>query len=237
MNVAITKVGSNQLEFDGWPVDLNSFNGEFDEAARERMIKGGKCLLKYIHSYKEKLGKYILEIGPFFNPLVTREMLEESQRLAYWENDLYALRELKERQLCNQVFPVACDINEIGKVEFKFGSCPVFVESQNLKVYSGKYDSIIMSQFFNYIHYQEFIAQIRRFINPGGLVFINNVVNYGIPEFFSAERPVSIEETIRTLQANDFEIVEKEVLPPPRPNDDNRLLLVAEYKGTSPLLP
>ena len=237
MNVALTKVESDRIEFDGWPLDLHSFNGEFDEAARERMINGGKCLLKYIHSYKEKLGNYILEIGPFFNPLVTGDLLEPNQRLTYWENDLYALSMLKEKHLSNQIFPVVCDINEIGKVEFQFSSYPVFVESQHLKVYSGRHDSIVMSQFFNYIDYKEFISQIRRFLNPGGLVFINNVVDYGIPEFFSAERPKSIEDTIQILKANDFEILEKDVLPPPRPNDDNRLLLVAKYTGSALLLP
>lgn len=232
MNVALPKTEAGQLQFEGWPLDVCSFDGEFDEAARERMIYGGKLLLKTIKEYKERLGNYILEIGPFFNPLVTMDLLKPHQRLAYWENDLHALKWLKEEHLNNQVFPVGCDIREIGKIEFQFYSYPVFVESQNLKIYSGRYDSVIMSQIFNYLNYKEFISQIRRFINPGGLVFINNVINYGIPEFFSNQRPVSIEETIQTLVEHDFEIIEKNILAPPRPGDDNRLTIVASYKGT-----
>lgn len=232
MNILQTKTETDKADFEGWPVDLYSFGGEFDEAARERMINGGRLLLKNIESYKSQLGKYILEIGPFYNPLVTKEFLRNDQRLAYWENDPFALSWLKQTHLNNHVFPVSCDINEIGKIEFLFHSYPAFVESQSLEIYTGKFDSVIMSQFFNYISYKEFIAQIRRFINPGGLVFINNVINYGIPEFFSAERPRSIDETIQTLMDNDFEILEKNVLAPPRNNDDNRLLLVAQYRGS-----
>ena len=237
MNGALVKTTPDKIEFEGWAVDSSSFNGEFDEAARERMIKGGRLLLRYIDEYKSKLGNYVLEIGPFFNPLVKRDLLAPNQRLAYWENDLHALRWLKETHLCKQVFPVACDIKDIGKIEFQFSSCPIFVESNDLKVYSGKFDSVIMSQIFNYINYKDFIAQLRRFINPGGLLFINNVVNYGIPEFFSAERPKSRDEIIQTLEENDFKILDKDLQPPPRPGDDERLLLVASYDGSAPVFP
>lgn len=235
MNSAPVKTKPGQIEFGGWSLDSCSFNGEFDEAARERMIKGGRLLLSYIHEYKARLGKYLLEIGPFYNPLLSREQLEPEQRLAFWENDAHALKWLKEAHLCNQIFPVACDINDIGKIEFQFSSCPIFVEAQELKVYSGKYDSIIMSQIFNYINYKNFISQIRRFINPGGLLFINNVIDYGIPEFFADARPKSREEIIQVLEDNDFKVLDKELLPPPRSGDDERLLLVASYQGSTPV--
>lgn len=237
MNGSITKTRSGQVEFKGWSLDSHSFDGEFDKAARERMIKGGRLLLKYIDEYKLRLGNYIVEIGPFFNPLLNRSHLMPQQRLTYWENDLHALRWLKETHLCKQVFPVGCDINEIGKIEFQFSSCPIFVESEELKVYTGRYDSIIMSQIFNYIDYRTFIQQIRKFINPGGLLFINNVTDYGIPAFFSQKRPESRKEIIQTLKENDFKIIEKDLLPPPRPGDDKRLLLVALYEGETPLFP
>lgn len=237
MNDVTIKTESTQLPFEGWSLDSCSFNGEFDEAARERMIKGGRLLLRYIHEYKARLGNYLLEIGPFCNPLLSKDMLEPQQRLAYWENDLYALRWLKETHLGRQTFPVACDINEIGKIEFQFSSCPIFIESNEPKVYTGKFDSIIMSQILNYINYKDFITQLRRFINPGGLLFINNVVNYGIPEFFSAQRPASRREIIQTLEANDFKILAKDLQPSPRPGDDKRLLLVALYEGDVPAFP
>lgn len=237
MNGALVKTTPEKVEFEGWSIDSCSFNGEFDEAARERMIQGGRLLLRYIEAYKLKLGNYILEIGPFFNPLVNKDMLAPDQRLAYWENDLHALRWLKETHLCNQVFPVACDIKDIGKIEFQFSSCPIFVESNNLKVYSGKFDAVIMSQIINYIDYSAFIAQLRKFIKPGGLLFINNVVNYGIPEFFSAERPKSRAEIMQTLEENEFKILDTELLAPPRQGDDERLLLVASYEGSAPVFP
>lgn len=237
MNGAIVKTTPEKVEFEGWSIDSSSFNGEFDEAARERMIKGGRLLLKYLEEYRLRLGDYLLEIGPFYNPLLSREALEPHQRLAYWENDLHALKWLKETHLCNQVFPVPCDIKDIGKIEFQFSSCPIFVEANNLKVYSGKFDSIVLSQVFNYINYKEFIVQIRRFINPGGLLFINNVVDYGIPEFFSPERPKSRDEMIQTLEKNEFKILDTDLQPSPRPGDDKRLLLVASYEGNAPVFP
>lgn len=237
MSGTLIKTKPGKVAFEGWTMDSHSFNGEFDEAARERMIKGGRLLLKYIDEYKLRLGNYIVEIGPFFNPLLNRNKLKPQQRLAYWENDPHALRWLKETHLCKQIFPVACDINEISTIEFQFSSCPIFIEAEELKVYTGRYDSIIMSQIFNYINYKDFISQIRKFINPGGLLFINNVIDYGIPAFFSEGRPGSSEEIIQTLEENDFKILEKDLLPPPRPGDDKRLLLVALYEGDNPMFP
>ena len=51
-------------------------------------------LLPLIKKYKENLGNVILEIGPFFNPLITPKDFSKT-KIFYWENDYNVIRYLK----------------------------------------------------------------------------------------------------------------------------------------------
>ena len=56
------------------------------------------------------LGNFILEVGPFFNPLISTKNFPE-KKLCYWENDLYVLQWLLKINDERQVKPIYCDLN------------------------------------------------------------------------------------------------------------------------------
>ena len=200
---------TSRYNWPGWPLSANPYESDFDEKARERMVKGGEELLPLLEKHSHKIGQRLLEAGPFFNPLVTPERFP-NKAIVYLDNDLHTVLWLKEKKQGTVVY---CDLNSIS--EF---SAP------------EKFDTLVASQILNYIDYKKFLYESGGFLNPGGLLFINNVVDYGIPALFSRKRPLSIEETISQVEVSGYQIVEKKVLVSPDPDsqENPRLLLVGE---------
>jgi hypothetical protein len=208
-------------QWPGWSLNSHSFNGEFDVAARERMIKGGQALLNTLDKYSYLLGYSVLEVGPFFNPLFVQLTRGFSQStgfkniaLTYLENDKDACEWLRKQAGATII---NSDANRLADLQF----------SQHIPNHQS-FSSIILSQVINYINFDEFSSQINRHLSNNGLLFINNVINYGIPEYFSPFRPHSIEETMTILKNYGFVVLEKLLLPPPRRQDDARLIVVAQ---------
>ncbi len=196
------------LDWPGWGVENNAFGNEFDKEARKRMIVGGKKLLPTLEEYSNCFGSKLLEIGPFFNPLTEHLSLSNTE-VTYWENDANVCSWLKTKSKGKVIL---CDVNNI----------------ENFKS-SETYNTIILSQIINYLNFDFFLRYLTKYIETSGLVFINNVVNYGIPNFFSRERPISIEHTIQLMRKNNFELIEKKILEKPRTKDDYRLIGVFRY--------
>ena len=69
----LSQLTGDHLDWPGWRLADNPFGREFDFEGRKRMILGSAKLLPYLSNIKKESGKSILEIGPFFNPLVTPE--------------------------------------------------------------------------------------------------------------------------------------------------------------------
>lgn len=179
----------NEFDWPGWPLKDNPYGKEFDLSARKRMVRGSRFLLDLINKYKKTLGKNFLEIGPFFNPLAT-PILFSGKKIVYWENDYHVIDFLKKRYPQKMCFPLYCDLNKIdGSSLLKLRG-----ETENLIGKGKGFDCIIASNVFNYIDYKLLLMSLKDIANKGCYLFINNVVDYGLPVFFSKDRPKSNKE-------------------------------------------
>ena len=71
---------------------------------------------------------------------------------------------------------------------------------------------------------------LKEFIKKDGLLFINNVVDYGLPTFFSEKKPKSREETIKILKETGYTVIEKQIIDSPdkKHQKNKRLIIVAK---------
>lgn len=215
-----------QFDWPGWRLNDNPFGEEFDFSARRRMVGGSLKLFPFLKKYEMSLGTYVLEIGPFFNPLVTPDLFK-GKIIVYWENDKYVLKWLRDNEK-KGVYPFYCDLNRIDGPSFlnlKLGTEKI------LRKHGAElqFDSVVVSHVLNYIDYKLFFIVLKDFLKKGGLLFVNNVVDYGLPVFFSSRRPMSNTEVVATLRELGYEIVEKEVFDSPysEHQKNKRLVIVA----------
>lgn len=205
----------------GW--ENAEFDGEFDIEARSRMIKGGRLLLPMLANHIH--GGKVLEMGPFLNPLVTPYRFKGS-KINYFDNDKGALQFLRDTY--------GDDVNLLE------GDLRRLADSDQARQVQPDY--MVASQVINYLNYREFLSTVRDLLRADGLLFLNNVPNYGIPEFFSSEgaRPTNNREIMEIIQQLGFEIVEHVLIPPTDPTSCRifpeqrhaRLLLVAKKVET-----
>jgi hypothetical protein len=208
---------NKQYNWPGW--ELNEHGNEFDAPARERMVIGGLELIKYIYKYLLDTDTSILEVGPFFNPLTKEVASINGKFVTYWENDIHAIQWLESQEFSFDFNVEKYDLNNIGL-------------DKNDRIFTKKFDAVIVSQVFNYIDYVYFLHFIQDKIHQNGFIFINNVVDYGLPKFFSNQRPKSIEETVYSIKMLGFEVIEYEVIPSKNIEFQrhNRLLLAGRRK-------
>jgi len=224
-------MAENQKNFNwpGWPLKNNPYGKNFDFEARKRMVTGSKMLLTFINKYKGNLGSVILEVGPFFNPLITPKNFPKT-KIFYWENDYNVIRYLKNIYQKKEIYPIFSDLNKIEGNSFLKLKLETQKDFRSFKTNKISFDSVIISHVFNYIDYRLFLMTLKEFIKKDGLIFINNVVDYGLPTFFSERRPKSIQETIKILKETGYNIVEKEILESPNKKyqKNKRLIIVAK---------
>ncbi len=214
------------FNWPGWPLKNNPYGEDFDLEARKRMVTGSKMLLSFINKYKGNLGSVILEVGPFFNPLITPRNFPKA-KIFYWENDYYVIKYLKKLYSKKEIYPIFSDLNKIEGNSF----LKLKLETQkNFKTKKISFDSVIISHVFNYIDYKLFLMTLKEFIKKDGLIFINNVADYGLPTFFSERRPKSIQETIKILKETGYTIIEKKVFESQnkKHQKNQRLIIVAK---------
>lgn len=220
---------THEFDWPGWPLEGDPYGGEFDAAARKRMVEGSRQLLSVISRFRRKIGNIVLEVGPFFNPIVTPKEFRH-RHIFYWENDRHVLKYLAQYFNGHHTHAMYCDLNKID------GPSLLKLKSETLKHFHElglpaiKFDAVIASHVLNYIDYRLFLMVMKDFLTKDGLIFINNVVNYGLPAFFSEQRPKSIAETVKTIQETGYEIVTKVVLGSPSLiyQQNKRLLIVAK---------
>jgi len=214
------------VEWPGWPLDDNQYGNDFDEHARVRMVLGGKSLIPYIIKYKDILGGHLLEIGPFFNPILVSDEIERAyskeKNVTFLENDRHALRWLSHTYKAN-IFDI--DIKDNGFRDLLMKDIQVMA-NRDLD-FKKKFDVILISQVLNYIDYSFLLECIFPILHNNGLLFINNVIDYGIPLLFSGKRPGSNQELRDTALKQGFLIVEEEIIASAFPEQVNdRLIMI-----------
>ncbi len=193
----------------GWELDKNQYGKDFDLDARKRMVEGSRELLPLISQYKDKLGANILEVGSFFDPLISEKEFQ-NKNIYILENDKFASEFIKNTYPKSNL--LISDIEELGKLP---DLC---------------FDSVVVSQVFNYINYKKFLSDIKNYMHTGSLLFINNVVDYGIPVLFSNDRPLNINETTASIEEAGYKLIESKIIKSkyPQAQLNDRLILVAE---------
>lgn len=214
-------------EWPGWPLKDDPHGKEFDLEAIKRMIAGSESLLPFIYKYKNDVCDTILEVGPFFNPLISTKNFP-NKNICYWENDRHVLQWLPKFNNSELIKPIYCDLKEIegdSLITLKQETFKYFKEINNVK---NKFDCVVISQVLNYVDYKLFLVILKSFVKKDGLIFINNVVNHGLADYFSEKRPRSIKETIETLDDIGYEIIEKDIIKTPyiKTQKKDRLILV-----------
>ncbi|WP_254563170.1 hypothetical protein [Dyadobacter diqingensis] len=199
-------IEDNYCDWPGWNLKNNKFGDEFDKPARIRMIEGSRKLIPYILKYQNKFSGSLCEIGPFFNPLLAHSEVERfiSNRLniTFLENDRNAVEFLTNKFMC-QVLDV--DLNVLTKNYF-YDNLPF-----SSKLFDG-FDVVIISQVLNYVNFRALMAVVFEVLKNDGIVFINNSLNYGIPQLFSEKRPKSDIELIDFVKGLGFIIIEEDLL-------------------------
>lgn len=200
---------SSSYEWPGWPIAENSFGKEFDLDARKRMFQGSRALLPLMEKYKDGFGQRLLEVGPFFIPLITKESFPDKD-IVYWENDPHVIKWL-------------CEFGGVEIEELDLNRLELSKQAE------PEFNAVIASEVLNYIDYRTFIAYIHKRIHPEGLLFINNVIEYGLPTLFSEKRPRSIGDIKHSLLESGFSIIEEQLIPSQNPEaqKEPRLVLVA----------
>jgi hypothetical protein len=219
--VNLEEIESEGIErWAGWETAHASFGGEFDGCARRRMIEGASKLRPYLTKYWPTIGRVLVEVGPFFNPLIEPRALSAEQALLYWENDEHACRWLS-RAADHRVHTMCCDVTTMESADFEISAYPRICGSTQYAI-----DAVVCSQVLNYIDSRRFFQNLSSRVATGGLLFINNVVDYGLPTLFSHQRPTSIDDTIESMGAAGFELVEGQILRGPRATDHPRLVAI-----------
>lgn len=74
-----------------------------------------------------------------------------------------------------------------------------------------RFDCVVASQVLNCVDYRNLLAVSRSCLKPGGALFVNGVVDYGIPDYFSDKRPTSDDTIFETIGKLGFEIIRRRV--------------------------
>jgi len=220
------------FDWPGWSLDVNPHGEEFDLSARKRMLAGSEMLLPFLRKYKKDMGKNILEIGPFFHPLINPKEFPNTN-IFYWENDFHVLKYLSEKYKKHTVYTIECELHRIEETSLLKLKLETQKYFQKINLNSICFDSVVISQVLNYVDYKLLFLVLKEFLRKGGLIFINNVVDYGLPAFFFDMRPKNIPSTIEAVEETGYNIIEKEILESPNKKyqKNQRLILVAESNG------
>jgi len=213
-----------ETEWPGWPLSENKYGHEFDEPARLRMIAGGKVLIRYIKKHLPLMTGPVLEVGPFFNPLLldeeVRGAFESEDQFYFLENDEFAVDWINNRTGSGKVLDLDMNHSSFDKAFYE----AVFTNEARVKPF---FNSILISQVLNYVNYEKILSIFYPVLRSKGMLFINNVINFGIPQLFSDKRPRSNNEIVETAlkigyAIDTFELVPKQFEKEP----EDRLILL-----------
>ena len=216
-------------DWPGWSIESNPFGNEFDLTARKRMVKGSRMLLPLIKKYSGRIENPVLEVGSFFQPLVTPELFPK-KKIFYWENDRNVIGYLRKKYRKQHMSPIYCDLNKLEGTSLLKLKEQTLGEMTKKGLKSDRFGAVVVSHVLNYIDYKLFLFIIKDFMKEDGLIFLNNVVDYGLPNYFSDKRPKNIPGILKSVRDAGFNVIEKRILgsPYPKYQKNKRLILAAE---------
>ncbi|MFA6474563.1 MAG: hypothetical protein WCV85_06890, partial [Patescibacteria group bacterium] len=120
---------------------------------------------------------------------------------------------LRRHYAGQSVHAVFCDLNTIkgqSLLTLKNETQRYFKKNRKGKI---RFDAVIASHVLNYIDYKLFLLVMKEFLKKNGLLIVNNVQDYGLPTFFSDNRPKDIDETLTILKQTGYVVVYKRIVP------------------------
>jgi hypothetical protein len=158
---------------------MRHFGEHFEESEQERMMAGCRTIAPWIQAYAQEINGHCIEFGPFLNPL-----LEPNE---FTNTDITFLD---------------ADSKIIGELGVKYRNYPrvktiCFDLNCGQPLPLQKFRAAVVSQVLNYIDSNQFLRALTQLAEPNSLLFINNVLELGIPELFSERRPKSYSASSR----------------------------------------
>jgi hypothetical protein len=163
------------------------------------MEKGARRLSPYIEKYGA--GKDVLELGPNRHPLVTPATCDG--RIVYLEASNPCIDFLRE-QFGDAVAIVTFDLNGAWD-----GADNLLRRHLADVLHRAPYfDSLVVSQVLNHVDYRALLRACAELVRAGGLLFLNNIMNYGGRMLMHPRRPKGMEELLASAAQIGFDPVE-----------------------------
>ncbi len=220
----------NPKSWPGWSIGRKSYGDEFDLAARQRMIDASKRLLPLLKKYKSSIGDIILEVGPFFDPLIVPQQFP-GKKICYLDDDRHVIHWLRNNSN-GDTSSIRYNLNRLSPTEQQKLKRSFRKTMSSLGTNRVVFDSIVVSQVLNYINFPQFSRAIGQYLKSGGLLFINNTIDYGIPALFSSTRPHNDQEIMDSFKKAGFKTVAHQTIPSAhQSHQKNDQLLLVLKKG------
>lgn len=196
----------------------SEYGKEFDDQAKGRMIFGASLLNPFLQEFRQHIAGRSLEVGPFKNPLLHPDKFH-AEELTYIDADDNVVDYLNTMFSAHEhVKAINLNLNQIETV-------PHGLQASN-------YTAIVISQVLNYLDLYKTIRLITELARHDAHLFINNVVDYGIPELFSPKRPKDDVEIIQALSQFGWRTVKHQSIPPHFAEQKNpRTIIVARREA------
>jgi hypothetical protein len=205
-----------QATFSGF-----SYGEHFDDSAKARMISGCRLLQPWLDELARRIAGDCAEFGPFLNPLLEPGRFPGS-RITYVDADSGVISRLQERYRAN-ARALCIDLNAPARLPEQLAA------GEPLGRAAPRFNALVVSQILNYIDHERFFGELSGLATDGALLFVNNVIDYGIPELFHARRPRSDREIIVTLGRLGWSVRRVARVPSPFAQQPYpRLLVIAE---------
>jgi hypothetical protein len=226
----MVKAEKIDMDWPGWSVEHNPLGKKFDASARKRMVAGSQMLLPFFKKYYKKMGKVLLEYGPFFNPLLIPLRFPDKQ-IFYWERRA-SVRKFIVKAYGPTVTPLSASFTTFSKTSLKAIEKRTKQALDKSGVPEKKFDSVVASQCFNYMDYKAFLDFLPKFCKKGTLLFVNNAAGYGVAKKFSKKGTKNNKEMVEAIRKAGFSVVEKKSYDIVKKSLTlERMIVVARFKG------
>jgi hypothetical protein len=200
-----------------------TYGHHFNEDAKLRMVQGSRHLLGYINEFAPSSTGTMLELGPHLAPLLSPTSL--TNPILFIDADEQIVKSLNIKYL---------EYDRVRVLRQNLATSSRFHEAEikyllNMNGWPD-IDFCITSQLLNYIDYERLFETITRITSRKAYLLVNNVIDYGIPELFSDDRPKSNQDIIDCLESLGWVIQKYQLISSANSEQANSRLIMSAKK-------